>query len=185
VILWRVLPWDPSAGPADPGGALWFPRAFQGAGRHDDPERYGCLYVAEEAVSAVAEALAPFRGSGPLHPAMLVRAGRALALAELELELEGTVEVADLDDPAVLLAEGLRPSVVATRRRATTQAYASRLFREHPRLAALRWWSTLEARWINVTLFDRAEAQLAVRDVTALGADQPVVLEAAVELGLA
>jgi hypothetical protein len=139
--------------------------------------------VAEEAVGGAAEALAPFRGSGALHPAMLVRAGRALALAELELE--GTVEVADLDDPAVLVAEGLRPSVVATRDRATTQAYASRLFRERPRLAGLRWWSTLDARWINVTLFDRAGPHLAVRDVTALGADHPVVLEAAIELALA
>jgi len=183
VILWRVLPWDPSAGPAGRGGALWFPRAFQGAGRHDDPEHYGCLYVAGDAVSAVAETLAPFRGSGALHAAMLVRAGRALALAELVLE--GTAEVADLDDPGVLLAEGLRPSVVATRDRTTTQAYASRLFRERPRLAALRWWSTLGARWINVTLFDRAAAQLAVRDVTTLGTDHPVVMEAAVELGLA
>ena len=86
MILWRVLPWDPAARPREPGGALWFPRPFQGAARHDDPARYGCLYVAEDAVSAVAEALAPFRGTGDLDPSMLTRMGRALALAELELD---------------------------------------------------------------------------------------------------
>ena len=40
MILWRVLPWDPSARPAAPGGALWFPRPFQSTGRHDAPARY-------------------------------------------------------------------------------------------------------------------------------------------------
>jgi hypothetical protein len=40
----------------------------QGAGRHDNPELYGCLYASEESVSAVAEQLAPFRGTGSLLP---------------------------------------------------------------------------------------------------------------------
>lgn len=183
MIVWRVLPWDPSARPEEPGGALWFPRAFQGSGRHDDPDRYGCLYVAEEAVSGVAEALSPFRGAGPLLPAMLVRAGRPLALAALDLD--GRAEVLDLDEPAVLTAERLRPSVVATRRRTTTQAYASRLFQARPRLAGLRWWSTLDARWINLTLFDRSAERLVVDEVVVLTSEHPTVVEAARELGLA
>ena len=86
MILWRVLPWDPSARPAAPGGALWFPRPFQGTGRHDNPARYGCLYVCEEPVAAIAEALAPFRGTGDLRPELLERMGPALALARLGLE---------------------------------------------------------------------------------------------------
>lgn len=122
--LWRVLPWDPSATAGAPGGALWVPRAFQGTARHDAPDRYGCLYLAEAAVSAVAEVLAPFRGTGDLQPELLVRSGRQLALAELELDA-GAVLV-DLDDPAVLAAETLRPSIVATGRRRITQAYAVR-----------------------------------------------------------
>ena len=34
-----------------------------------------------------------------------------------------------------------------------------RLFDAHAGAAGLRWWSTLEASWINVTLFDRAAAR--------------------------
>jgi hypothetical protein len=79
--LWRVLPWDPSAPLGQPGHALWIPREYQGSARHDAPDRYGCLYLAEVAISAVAEMLAPFRGTGDLHPELLVRAGRQLALA--------------------------------------------------------------------------------------------------------
>lgn len=181
--LWRVLPWDPAA-PADgPGGALWVPRAFQGTGRHDDRERYGCLYLAEDATSAVAEALAPFRGTGDLGPELLARLGRPLALADLELDDGATL--IDLDDPGVLAAEALRPSIVATGRRTVTQAYAARLHDAHPTPAGLRWWSTLEASWINVTLFDRALSALAVREVTTLTMQDEPVLEAATHLGLA
>ena len=182
MILRRVLPWDPSAPPAAPGGALWFPRPFQGTGRHDNPARYGCLYVCEAAISAIAEALAPFRGTGDLQPEMLARTGRPLALAELAL---GDPALVDLDDPAVLTAEALRPSEVATSRRAATQLQAARLFDAHPEAAGLRWWSVLEAGWINVTLFDRAARSLSVGGVRPLGADDDDVRAAARFLGLA
>lgn len=181
--LWRVLPWDPSASARAPGGALWVPRALQGTGRHDAPDRYGCLYLAEDAVSAVAEALAPFRGTGDLRPELLVRSGRQLALAELELGV-GAVLV-DLDDPAVLAAETLRPSGVATRHREVTQASALRMFEDRPEAAGLRWWSTLEASWIHVTLFDRALDALVVGEVHPLTVDHEAVADAAVHLGLA
>jgi hypothetical protein len=182
VILWRILPWDPSARPAAPGGALWFPRPFQCTGRHDAPARYGCLYLTELVTAAIAEALAPFRGTGDLHPELLVRAGRPLAAAELELDDDAVL--IDLDDPRTLARERLRPSEVATDRRATTQAYAARLFDAHPDAAGLRWWSTLEASWINVTLFDRAEAALRVRAMRVLDASAGDVQAAARLLGL-
>lgn len=181
--LWRVLPWDPSAPVEAPGGALWVPRAFQGTARHDAPERYGCLYVAEEAVSAVAETLAPFRGTGNLGPELLLRSGRHLALAELELNAEAAL--VNLDDPVVLTAEALRPSTVATARRLVTKAYAVHLFERHPDAAGLRWWSTLEASWINVTLFDRALGAVTVQSVQALSIDDEPVAIAAAHLGLA
>jgi RES domain len=181
VNLWRVLPWDPSARPAAPGGALWFPRPFQGTARHDNPARYGCLYVTESPVSAVAEALAPFRGTGDLQPEMLTRMNRPLALARLELRGR---RLLDLDDPAVLVAAGLRPSEVATTRRTVTQPDAARLFDAYPETAGLRWWSTLEASWINATLFDRAAPGLRVRDVHALTPGEEDVRAAAAFLGL-
>ena len=181
--LWRILPWDPSASTSALGGALWVPTAFQGTGRHDAPDRYGCLYLAEHAVSAVAEALAPFRGTGDLRPELLVRLGRQLALAELELDAHAVL--VDLDDPAVLAAEALRPSIVTTGHRNVTQTYALQQFERHPDAAGLRWWSTLEASWIHVTLFDRALGQVTVHSVHALSVNDEVVAAAAAHLGLA
>jgi hypothetical protein len=135
------------------------------------------------AVSAVAEMLAPFRGTGELHPALLVRSGRQLALAELDLA--GDATLVDLDDPAVLVTESLRPSVVATGQRSVTQACAVDQFERHPKAAGLRWWSTLEASWIQVTLFDRGVGELRVRDVGTLTIDHEAVMAAASHLGLA
>lgn len=183
MILWRVLPWDPSAPLGGPGHALWVPREYQGSGRHDAPDRYGCLYLAEAAVSAVAEMLAPFRGTGDLHPDLLVRSGRQLALAELELADGATL--VDLDEPTVLVDESLRPSVVATNQRSVTQAYAVAQFERHSEAAGLRWWSTLEASWIQITLFDRTIGELRVHRVQKLSVDDATVTAAATYLGLA
>lgn len=182
MILWRVLPWDARADPRAPGGALWFPRELQGSGRHDDRDRYGCLYASETPVSPVAETLAPFRATGTLTSTMLVRAGLPLALAELRLT--AGVELLDLDDPGFLVAAGLRPSQVATGSRRVTQAYATRLFTEHPRAHGLRWWSTLEASLANVTLYDRAAPHLSPGSVSPLTLDHPAVGDAADLLGL-
>lgn len=180
--LWRVLPWQPGAMPTDPGGALWFPRELQGAGRHDNPDLYGCLYVGEHAVSPVAEALAPFRGTGTLSDGMLIRAGRQLALAEISLA--DPSRVLDLDDPAVLLKAALRPSEVATTARSLTQAYAARLHALRPPPTALRWWSTIEASLINLTIFDHAQPALELVDVTPLSTEHQAVREAAELIGL-
>lgn len=182
MILWRVLPWAPAAQPPEPGAPLFFPRSLQGAGRHDNPARYGCLYLGTESASAVAESLARFRGSA-LSDAMLVRGGLRLAL--VRLDLPDDAELIDLDDPRVLQRELLRPSRVATRDRAITQAYAEGLFDGRTDAAGLRWWSTLEASWINVTLFDRAAPALKAGAAEPLSTDHPAVAEAAEMLGLA
>jgi hypothetical protein len=182
VRLWRTLPLDRRAAVDEAGGALWFPREQQGYGRHDNPDLYGCLYVAEDAVSAVAESLASFRGTGRLTASMLTQMGRPLALAEVALP-DAAVMI-DLDDPTVLVAEELRPSRVATRARGITQGIAAELYRAHPEAAALRWWSTLEASWINQTLFDRAADVLTLVDAFEMRLDEPVVREAAAFLGL-
>ncbi len=183
MILWRLLPRAPDVAPSTPGGALWFPRELQGTGRHDNPDLYGCLYASESPVSAVAEALAPFRGTGALSSAMLFRASLPLALARLELE-DGS-ELVDLDDPRVLARTRLRPSRVATKARVTTQEYAARLFGEHRTAAGLRWWSTLEASFANVTLYDRAASGLRLIDLEPLTLDRSSTREAADLLGLA
>jgi hypothetical protein len=181
VILFRCFPWDADAPAGAPGGALWFPRMLQGAGRHDNPFLYGCLYVTAEAVSSVVERLQGLRATS-LEDSDLRSRGRPLALAALELADDG--ELVDLDDPRVLQREELRPSSVATNDRSITQTQAADLFRTHSAAVGLRWWSTFESLWANVTLFDRADPLLDVSDVKALDVGDDVVREAAEFLGL-
>jgi hypothetical protein len=181
VILYRCFAWN-AAGAADGrDGPLWCPREFQGEGRHDNPDVYGCLYLADRPVSAVVEQLARFRGQR-LSPSLLRR--RQLPLGLAALDLDDTVGLVDLDDPVTLRRERLRPSTVATRERAVTQPQARRLHATHAGAGGLRWWSSYEAQWIHVTLFDRAIPRLAVRDVRALTVDDPEVAAAAERFGM-
>jgi hypothetical protein len=182
LTLYRCFPWEEGVAPAARGGAVWFPRLLQGVGRHDNSDLYGCLYVTEAPVSAVVERLQGLRGSR-LEPGDLRRRGLPLALTTLRLGEEA--ELVDLDEPLVLHAEELTPSLVATHERTRTQADAATLFERHPDAVGLRWWSTFEAQWANVTLFDRARAVLAVEDVRPLELGDDVVQEAARFLGLA
>jgi hypothetical protein len=182
LILYRCFPWDRDVGPAARGGALWFPRIAQGYGRHDNPLLYGCLYVTERAVSAVVEQLARFTGTS-LNARDLRHAGRPLALASLDLASDS--QLVDLDEPSTLAAEALRPSLVATYDRGRTQADAAALFERHAGAAGIRWWSTFESQWPNVTLFDRAQPRLAVAAVAPLTPEADLVGEAAEFLGLA
>ena len=181
MILYRCLAWERAASARSRGGPLWFPRMLQGNGRHDNPALYGCLYVAVEPISAVAEQIQRLAGTY-LEEADLVRRGLPLSLATIQFEERE--ELVDLDDPSVLVGEGLRPSRIATNDRPTTQAGAAEIFTRHPEAAGLRWWSTIEALWPNVTIFDRAEDLLSVEDVQPLELGDEVVVEAADYLGL-
>jgi hypothetical protein len=181
VILFRCFPWDRTVDPAARGGPLWFPRMLQGEGRHDAPTLYGCLYVSAEPVSTVVEQLARFTGT-TLSAPDLVRRGRPLALTAVTLADESVL--IDLDEPTILEAEDLRPSIVASGERTRTQAYAAELYERHPEAAGLRWWSTFESLWANVTLYDRAAGGLTVEDVRPLALDDDVVGDAARFLGL-
>lgn len=181
MILFRCFAWNRAVEARARGGALWFPRALQGDGRHDAPGRYGCLYVSEEPLAAVVEELARLAGTR-LGPTDLVREGLPLSLAALRLS-EGA-RLVDLDEPLALAEEGLRPSRVATCDREATQADAAALYERHPGAAGLRWWSLHESAWTHVTLFDRAAGQLDVEDVRQLELEDDVVGEAARFLGL-
>src|SRR5438067_3025189 len=181
VILWRCFAWSPRARADEQDGPLWFPRLFQGDGRHDNPDAYGCLYLADREASCAVEQLPRFR-TQRLQPALLRRRGLPLALAAIELE--DSAEVLDLDEPRTLTRERLRPSAVATRRREVTQPQALALHRARPQVVALRWWSTFEALWSNYTVFDRGAATLVARDVRELTIEDSAVVEAADLLGL-
>jgi hypothetical protein len=181
VILHRCFAWDERAAASGPDGPLWFPRVYQGEGRHDNPDRYGCLYLSASPLSTVVEQLARFRGQR-LLPSLLRRRGLPLALADLDLDDDA--ELVDLDDPVVLRRERLRPSRVATRDRQITQPQALALHDHDRRSAGVRWWSTYEALWTNVTLFDRAAPKLRLRSIRALTPTDTVVADAADFFGL-
>jgi hypothetical protein len=180
LILYRCFAWNEQARADQPDSPLWFPRVFQGDGRHDNPDIYGCLYLTDREASGVVEQLARFR-SQRLIPQMLVRRGLPLAVAAIELPDDA--ELVDLDNPVVLRRRRLRPSVVATRDRAITQPQALAVYRETA-AAGLRWWSIIESLWANYTLFDRAVRMLRFQDVRRLVIDDPAVVEAADYLGL-
>ena len=180
MILYRCFAWNERAREDQPDSPLWFPRVFQGDGRHDNPDVYGCLYLTDREASGVVEQLARFRGQRLIEQ-MLVRRGLPLALAAIELP--DSAEVIDLDDPVVLRRRRLRPSVVATRERSITQPQALAAYRE-TEAAGLRWWSIVESLWANYTLFDRAVRRLRLRDIRVLSVEDGAVVEAADYLGL-
>ena len=181
MILYRCFAWAERARETAPDGPRWFPRAFQGEGRHDNPDVYGCLYLADREVSAVVEQLARFRGRH-LTPELLVRRGLPLAIAALELPERA--QLIDLDDPTVLADHELKPSLVATRHGKVTQPQALALHRQHRFAAGLRWWSEFEAFWANYTIFERAQRRLSVNSVRRLHIADAAVSEAADFLGL-
>ena len=134
------------------------------------------MYLADRALSPVVEQLAAFRGQR-LSASLLRRRGLPLALAEIELD--DAASLLDLDDPATLGRERLRPSRVATRQRDITQPQALELYRRHPGAAGLRWWSIWESQWANFTIFDRAGSALRLLRTQVLTLEHPVVVEAA------
>ena len=73
--------------------------------------------------------------------------------------------------------------MIATPRRAVTQPQALAIYDSGA--DGLRWWSTFESSWINVTLFDRVAARLRVGDVRAVDVHHPVVAEALDALSIA
>lgn len=176
MILYRCFAWDERSRGAEVDGPLWFPRVYQGEGRHDNPDLYGCLYLANRSLSSIVEQLARFR-SQRLTPPLLRRRGLPLALAEIELPDDA--EILNLDDPSVLSSKKLRPSLVATRQRNVTQPQARRLYESNVAIVGISWWSTYESLWTNVTLFDRSATQLRVQSVRVIGVNDPAVIEAA------
>jgi RES domain-containing protein len=180
-MLFRIFPPLPAAGRADAGGPLYVPRTHQGRGRHDNPDAYGALYLSRTAVASVAELLLPLR-TQPLVSRHLTAEGFPYALATIDDDELG--DLLDLDDPRNLLARSWRPSGVATRDREVTQPIALAVYQEG--VEGFEWWSTVEASWINVTLFqDRVTDHLSLAgEPEPLTLDHPVVREAAEAIGV-
>jgi RES domain len=181
-VLYRLYPHRQGVPPLEEGGPLHVPRAVQGAGRHDNPDRYGALYVSRTPVSVVAEHLRRFTDRPVTDRFLQPEPDVRYAVAALHDESIG--ELLDLDDPRTLDRRGFRPSRVATRDREVTQEMALTLYEEG--LSGLEWWSTIEASWINVTLFaERAVGRLALSgEPEPLSTSHPAVREAAEVVGV-
>lgn len=153
----------------------------QGAGRHDNPDAYGALYLSRVPASPVAERLRALLGR-TVTGVDFLREGPPLSLAVID---DGGLRgLLDLDDPRTLSERALRPSSVATRAREITQPMALALYGDG--VEGFEWWSTIEASWINVTLFDdRAAGRLTVvGEPEPLTLDHPAVREAAEAVGV-
>lgn len=181
-MLFRFFPYHPDAHPRSEGGALFVPRSLQGRGRHDGPDAYGALYAARDRASVVAEHLRRYQRQVVEPPDLWWAPGLPYGLAALSDS--ALPALLDLDDPENLAARKLRPSGVATARRKGTQRWARALHGE--KVIGFEWWSTIEASWINVTLFaERAVHRLELAaEPEPLGLDHPAVREAADVVGV-
>lgn len=159
------MPWREDARAGQPGHPLYVP-AQQRAGRLDNSDHYRVLYLAENAMAAVAESFGSFE---LWTPAML--AGRFLAVYEAPEDLP----LLDLDDAAALLERRLKPSQIVTRSREVTQRWALDIFSES-RHAGVRWWSYYNPDWGSIGLWDYS--RLSVAAVQELSVDSAVLQRA-------
>ena len=170
---WRAFPWDPAAPPGEPFSPSYI-NPHQGSGRFDVAGKL-VVYLAETAVHAVAEKLHRFRGQ-KIDRKDLIESGKTLALVECEL---GRIKLADLCDPAVLLAHDIRPDTLASRETIRTQAVAAQLLKQG--YAGLRWWSALSGDWHTIVVF---EGKIAYQQPEALTLQDQVVRDASAALGI-
>ncbi|MHB8147518.1 MAG: RES domain-containing protein [Vulcanimicrobiaceae bacterium] len=174
--VYRVFPYDSSAAPTDPGGALFIPP--QGSGRIDNPGSYAVRYVSDSAAGACAEAFNYGRYREAWSVEMLrglpTMPGSRRALAWFELR-SGARPLCNLDDPRELVAQGLRPSRIVTRDYNESRAWALRIF-ETKQWCGVRWWSYHDARWASIGLWDEI---IADHGIETLSLNHPAIREAA------
>jgi hypothetical protein len=136
------------------------------------------MYFSDKAEGAVGEAFGNFaEWSEDLFagPPILPASRRSLGIYELDEE----ASILDLNDPAVLLRLGLRPSDVVARVRQTSQAWALRVYQEG-KWAGIKWWSRWEPSWGSFALWD--VTRLRVHDVMRLSRDHLAVAQASRDL---
>ncbi len=172
--FYRVFPYDPSAAPREPGGALFVPEP--GEGRIANPTLYRELYLAGSPQAAVAERfgrLARWRRAtfAPHHQP-------PFAMAHLRLPRE---RVCNLDDTAALVAFGIaKPTDVVSDDRDVTREWARRIFDTHE-YDGLCWWSHYYPRYRIYGIWEASLFVLA-EPPSVLTIDSPVVREAAKDI---
>ena len=174
-MLYRVFAHLPSARTAAENGHPLYVWPRQGRGRVDDPDgTYSVLYASDAPAGAVAERFGDFAAWPPeMFDGPVALPDSRLALATIDA---GPARLLDLDDAAVLVELGLRPSEVVTRDRRVTQRWARRVH-DAGRWAGVGWWSYRDPRWRSYGVWDRSA--LRVVAVEPLDLDHPAVRDAA------
>ena len=146
--LYRIFPYDASAAPTERGGALFVPAGARN--RIDNPDLYNVLYIAKSPEAAVAEAF----GRIPVWTPQTFEHASGHQYALATYEAPDDLAILSLDDIDALKALGItRPSIVVTRDRAKTQAWARTIF-ETGRYAGASWWSYYGPEWTVMGLWD-------------------------------
>ncbi len=130
------------------GGPFYVPREFQGQGRHDITDD-GILYASVDAVSSIAENLKRFINLKLKPDHFVLKGDYKLALARFTLE---GANILDLREAKEMVRTKTGPVSIATHDREITQALSRAMYQQG--VDGFLWWSTLEAKWTNATLFE-------------------------------
>ncbi len=175
MLVYRVFPYLPKAGPGEPGHPLYEHQPQRGS-RADHPDYY-VWYVTREPDAACGEVfgnLAVWGDSMFDFPAV-PGARRALGTYRLPDDLR----ICDLDDPRRLVELGLRPTQVVTRNLAVTSEWAHRIWSERfdgeRRWQAVQWWSFHRPTWRVIASWERPTFV----ECEPLSASHPAVVAAA------
>ncbi len=176
--LYRVFDWDNSKKHYSnkPGSPVYIPRDKQGRGRHDIPQIDGMFYCSFSSHSAIAEQLYDFMNIKINDSIFNLSNGWTQALAEIEIK--GTIKLADLNDSKLLVKYDIKPSEVVTSDIERTQQLAE--FFHRKKYDGIKWFSSIESSWTNVSLFaSRTHSILkkSVKEITPLSIRMQLVRE--------
>jgi hypothetical protein len=173
VLVYRVFPHLPAAGPDEPGHPLYV-HPDQGTGRWDNADLYRAMYVAASASGAIGEAFANLStwSRAMLPFPSIMGSSRSIGVYRVDEERHPFL---NLDDARVLLDRALRPTDVVIRNRPRTQQLARAVHAE-VRWAGMSWWSMHRPQWTLHVLWDGTA--LTVEGVESLSG-HPGLLDAA------
>jgi hypothetical protein len=175
--LYRVFYYVASAAEREPGGVFFIPS--QGGGRIDNPRGYETLYLGDSRAGACAEVFnrGKYRRqwSRDMLRGLPILPGSVRAMAGYEFDDKKT-PICNLDDPQELLAQKLRPSLVATREYGVSRGWALALFKQR-RWSGARWWSYHDARWASFGLWKHRCIAHGVEELTIDDADLRLAAE--------
>ena len=168
--LYRLVPYVTTAKKNEQGHPLYFP-SNRGVARVDNNLHYQVAYVAKSGDCAVAETFGFLNNwdSQMLRPIKNLPGSTWSIISYTTI---GVGPIFDMDAASNLVKFKLRPSCVVTRDRATSQAWALKVF-SLGSSAGVSWWSFYSPDWVCVGLWDFSK--LKVSKIEAVTLDHPAV----------